>query len=257
MNRFVICLALGTLALQAAAAPSPDELFDQGTQAYRNGEFSRAAKMFGQSASERPAEGTFRNLGNANWECGRTGPAILAWERALWLSPSDDAARSSLRFARDTLQIAAPELTWYEDASTWIAGNLWAWVTAISLWVVVGFLTIPIALRKTRTAWHQAAVALGAAVFLFTIPAHIGLATRTRLGFILQPDTPLRLTPTRDAEDVTLLGAGEPARCLRTRGDYVYIQLNRASGWVLRDQVGLICPANPAVKNESKVATVQ
>jgi hypothetical protein len=56
---------------------------------------------------------------------------------------------------------------------------------------------------------------------------------------VLQKDTPLRLTPTREAQAVTRLAAGEPARFVRTRGNYVLIRTNRTLGWVEREQFGL------------------
>ena len=245
MNRawlLILALLAGASFSRAASA---DDMFQDGLQAYRNGEFSQAASLFSQSAAERPAEGTFLNLGNAQWNRGRTGPAILSWERALWLNPADSAARNNLSFARDTVQVESPQLRWYEEASGWLSATSWAWVTALSLWVVAGFMTLPTVLRLRRVAWHQAVMAVGAAVFLFSIPAHVGLATRSCMGIVLDPNTPLRLTPTQDAEEVTRLGAGEPARCLRTRGDYIYVRLNRASGWLRRGEIGLINEAAP------------
>jgi predicted oxidoreductase len=52
----------------------------------------------------------------------------------------------------------------------------------------------------------------------------------------------LRLTPTHEAQAVTRMAAGEPARWLRARGNYVLIRTSRAIGWVEREQFGLTCP---------------
>jgi hypothetical protein len=79
-------------------------------------------------------------------------------------------------------------------------------------------------------------------VFLLSIPALFGVQTRARIGFVLQKDTPLRLTPTLEAQALTRMAPGDPARWLRTRGRYVLIRTSRALGWVEQDQFGLTCP---------------
>jgi hypothetical protein len=98
---------------------------------------------------------------------------------------------------------------------------------------------LPGILRLRKAAWHQAVAALGFMVFLLSVPAYLGVHTRSHIGFVLQKDVPLRLTPTLEAQAVTRLAAGEPARFIRTRGNYVLIRTNRALGWVERDQFGL------------------
>jgi len=59
---------------------------------------------------------------------------------------------------------------------------------------------------------------------------------------VLEKNSPLRLTPTQEAQWLTRLPAGEPARFEAVRGKYVLIRTNRATGWVEKSQFGLICP---------------
>ena len=68
-----------SIAPNKALAASADTLFHIGSGAYRAGDFTRAAQAFRQAANVEPASGTLQNLGNAEWQCGQTGPAILAW----------------------------------------------------------------------------------------------------------------------------------------------------------------------------------
>ena len=225
-------------ALQVQAAPF-EELFREGVAAYRAADYAGAAKAFRQSTTVQPASGTLQNLGNAEWKLGHTGAAVLAWEQALWLDPFNMPARMDLRFARRAAQLESPELAWYEVVSTWLPANWWTWIAGASLWLAVGMVMLPGILRLRKAAWHQAVAALGLMVFLLSVPAYLGVHTRSRVGFVLQKDTLLRLTPTLDAQAVTRLAAGEPARLVRTRGNYVLIRTNRALGWVEREQFGL------------------
>ena len=143
---------------------------------------------------------------------------------------------------RKTAQLEAPELAWYEVISTWLPVNWWAWIAGGSLWLAVGMVMLPGILRQRKATWHQAIAALALMVFLLSIPALFGVQTRARIGFVLQKDTPLRLTPTLEAQAVTRLSPGEPARWVRARGRYVLIRTSRTLGWVKDDQIGLTCP---------------
>jgi hypothetical protein len=198
--------------------------------------------VFAESAAREPAAGAFQNLGLAEWQRGRKGFAVLAWERALWVDPFNNAARENLRFARKAAQLEAPQLAWYEVASTWLPVNTWAWLAGASLWLAIAMVMLPPIFRWQRRGWHQAVAALGLAVFLVCIPAMLGVNSRARVGFVLERNTPLRLTPTRDAQTVTLLGAGEPARIERARGNYLLVRTSYSKGWIERELFGRVCP---------------
>jgi len=226
----------------SAVASSPDALYQTGVAAYRAADYAQAAKAFRQSVTLQPSSGALQALGNAEWQQRRTGDAILAWEQALWLDPFNEFARQNLRFVRKTAQLEAPELAWYEVISTWLPVSWWAWIAGGSLWLAVAMVLLPGILRQRKAAWHQAIAAVSLMVFFLSIPALFGVQTRARIGFVLQEDTPLRLTPTLEAQPVTRLAPGEPARAVRTRGRYILIRTNRTLGWVEQAQFGLTCP---------------
>ncbi len=219
-----------------------EDLFALGSAAYRAGDYAQAAKAFQKLVDARPASGVLQNLGNAEWQRGETGAAILAWERALWLDPFQDAARNNLLYARKVAQLETPLLSWPEVISSWLPVNWWAWITGGSFWVAVLMGTLPGILRWRRAAWHQGVAALGLMVFLLSMPAHFGVDSRARMGFVLQKETPLRLTPTFDAQPLTRLAAGEPVHAVRTHGDYLLVRTARALGWVNRTEVAFISP---------------
>lgn len=240
-------LALSSLALLCAntrcgSASAADSLFEQGVQAYRKSDFAEAEQMFRESASKQPASGTLVNLGIAEWRRGRAGRAILGWEQALWVDPGNDAARNNLAFARNIVQLGQPNLTWYEIASTWFRPNVWAWLAWGSLWLAVATMLLPRVLRWRRAGWQQALAALGLGVFLLSVPAQVGILTRSRIGIVLDENTSLRLTPTEEAETVSPLAVGDSTRQVRGRGNFVFVRTSRGSGWVKREQIGPICP---------------
>jgi hypothetical protein len=239
--RFLALLLL-LLASISSRAATPQSLFQGATAAYQAGNFSEAAALFSNSASLRPASGTLENLGLAEWRSNQPGPALLAWEQSLWLDPFNRASHNNLRFARKVLQVESPDLTWYEVVSTWLPVNWWAWITGTSFWFAIAAALLPGIFRLPKAGWHQGLAALGLTVFLLSVPAHAGVRTRARTGFILQKDTSLRLTPTAEAQTLTRLSAGEPAKLLKTRGVYILLRTPRAVGWVRQEEFGRICP---------------
>src|SRR5262245_59174057 len=225
-----VALALWVFGFGPIYGETAQELFARGSAAYQAGDYVGAARAFRAAAQVRPAAGTFQNLGNAEWQLGHTGQAVLAWERSLWLDPFHWAAYTNLRFARKTAQLESPELTWYEVVSSWLPVNWWAWTAGLSFWLAVGMVMLPGIFHWRKLTWHQALSALGLAVFLLSVPAHWGVDTRSRIGFVLQKNAPLRLTPTENAQLITRLPAGEPARLERTRGAYLLIRTSHTTG---------------------------
>lgn len=219
-----------------------DGSFRAGIESYQTGQFVEAAKAFRESIAQRPTAGALVNLGMTEWRRGRTGAAILAWEQALWVDSFNQPARNNLLFARESTGLDAPRLEWYETASTWLPTNSWSWIAGAGLWTALGMVTLPTVFRWRRASWHQLLAALGLGVFLLSLPAHFGVMTRSHVGFVLERKTPLRLTPTEEADPIATLAAGEPTRQLRVQGDYAFVSTRSGSGWIERDKLGLIAP---------------
>ena len=242
----VALLAWLLFAGLAGAAPAPDVStpFGRGCLEYQVGGYTSAAETFGKLTQSQPSVGAFFNLGNAQWQDGEKGEAILAWERAQWLAPRNAAVRNNLAFARKQAQISAPELTWYEVASTWLPPGAWGWLAAGSFWLALALVLLPGILRWRRNDWHQAGAAASLAVFLLTTPALWGVVTRSKLGVVRVMEAPLLLTPTREGQSLLRFSAGETARQIGRRGDYVRVRTgNDLEGWLRREEFALVSQA--------------
>ncbi len=237
-NRLILLASLVALAGLGRAATN--DYFAQGIRFSSAGQFPEAAAAFGQAAQARPAAGTLVNLGIAEWQRGRAGAAILAWEQARWINPFEARAQANLKFARPVAQVDEPPLKWFETASTWLPGDAWVWLAGASLWLAVGALVLPGVFRRRRAGWESSLASLGFGIFLVAMTANVGVVTRADLGVVLKKNAPLLLTPTRESEIVSTLAAGESARKLRVRGNYYFIRTALASGWIARDQFGLV-----------------
>jgi hypothetical protein len=238
---WIILLALFS-ALEFNCGAATNDFFAAGVAAFESGQFSDAAKNFRADAGTQPAAGTLVNLGLAEWRRGRAGEAILAWEQASWIDAFDSSARANLQYARDFASLEPPDYSWYERVSTWLPVNAWAWIAGASLWMAIGLSVVPGVLRRRKSGWQQALASLALALFILCLPAHFGVFTRMKIGFVLQKDSPLCLTPTAESEVIAKLDDGEPVRELRSRGGYVFVRTSRGQGWMERSQFGRVCP---------------
>ena len=239
--KYVLVLLIVLLGAHACRAVS-DVHFREGVAAYQAGQFEPAAQAFRNSLAEQTAAGTLLNLGLAEWRGGRPGEAMVAWEQSAWLNPFNRDARSNLSFARETILASPLELTRCELASTWLPATYWAWLASVSLWLAVAMVTLPGFFRMRKTGWHQTLAALALGIFILSLPPNLGVFTRAEIGIVTEKNTALRLTPTKSAEAVASLSAGEPIRQLRQRGDFFFVHTQYGNGWVGRRQVKFICP---------------
>ena len=124
-------------------------------------------------------------------------------------------------------------LGWQERYSTWMPGGWWLIIASAALWGGVALLILPRLFGTRRADWHQGIAAALLAIFLLSVPALLGLSKRAQLGVVLEDETPLRLTPTREGETLTKLPAGEMARVERARGEYLYVRAEGdRAGWL-------------------------
>ncbi len=240
MRRSILLILAGLIWLMNSSQAATNDAFAQGLVAARAGDFSAAVDDFEKSIGQKPSSGALVNLGISEWRSGHAGAAILAWEQAQWIDPFDESARNNLNFARLAAQVDEPQLKWFEKVSTWLPPNRWVGLAGAGLWIANGALVLPGFLRRRKTGWQQWLAALGLGVFLLGVTANIGVVSRMNLGFTLKKETPLLLTPTRTSEVITTLTAGEPARRLKNRGDYFFVQTAFGAGWIEQKNLGLI-----------------
>jgi tetratricopeptide (TPR) repeat protein len=233
-------LALVALLMVWTGIRASADDFQSATSEYEAGRFDAAAGLFAKLAAQEPAAGTLYNLGDAEWQAGHAGPAILAWERAQWLDPWRSDAAMNLRFARRNLELDSPEPTWYEVCSTWLPVDAWPWLACGCFWLALALVMLPGIFGWRRAGWQQGVAAASFAILLLTIPALIGVHERGRIGVILPDNVTMRLTPTKEAQVISTLPAGTSARLERERGGYLLVRAGTALGWVERGQLALI-----------------
>lgn len=125
----IVILLSGTFAMRAE---SP--LTAQADSAYNADEFRQAADMYLNVIQEEgPSAKLYYNLGNSYYRLGEMGNAIIAYERALRLDPSDKDVRNNLDFVNARITDRPGERGTFlgnalDAISAYAHSNTWAWI---------------------------------------------------------------------------------------------------------------------------------
>jgi len=107
MSALTLTSMLFIIGISNAYATNAEEDFFKGNQAYRNGDYADAVRLYSKLAGKRyPSPHLLYNLGNAYFRLGDKGNTILNYERARIFLPRDADLIFNLGYVRDRLQDA-------------------------------------------------------------------------------------------------------------------------------------------------------
>ncbi|MBO4774326.1 MAG: tetratricopeptide repeat protein, partial [Bacteroidales bacterium] len=100
MQKIGMCLLLACLLLAGPVmAGSDGELWQEANDAYRRKDYGTAVSLYEKLiANEAVSADLYYNMGNACYRLNRLGEALLWYERALRLQPSNADIRANIAF---------------------------------------------------------------------------------------------------------------------------------------------------------------
>lgn len=130
------CVQIILIFASPLYSQSIDESMQSAGNYYRNGEFNKAIEIYEKIRNDN-YEGTslYFNLANSYYRIGKLGFAILNYERALKLTPSDEDVKHNLAFANlSTVDRIQPLPTfflfeWWESLLASLSVNGWTYVS--------------------------------------------------------------------------------------------------------------------------------
>jgi tetratricopeptide (TPR) repeat protein len=129
-------------------ATDAEQVFKEAAQAYQQGNYVGAIEKYESilKASVFSKE-LYYNLGNAYYRNNQTGKAILNFERALRLDPSDKEIQRNLSLSQShIIENIEPLneifiLRWMKILRGGLAANTWAYLSLLALWLgIAGFI---------------------------------------------------------------------------------------------------------------------
>lgn len=246
-----IAILIGVMMSITVFAESEKQLWNGAAKAYDEKDYESAVDQYQQLVQKGESADLYYNYANALFKAGYTGKAILYYERALRLDPSNDDIKYNLEFANlsKTDKVEKIEhffiVEWYGNITNLMTSNKWTIISLVLLFLtMVMFLTYRfgsvLALRKT-------AFGLSIACFVLSI-LFAGHAFYSRNRVINTPEAILmvgsetaRSTPDESGTEVFVIHEGTKVKIKSTLTEWSEVQLADGSvGWIRSNCVEVI-----------------
>ena len=240
-----IAYHLSTVTCHAATKADADS-------AYVQGNYQKAIELYSELLKEGQSADVYYNLGNAYFRTEEITQAILAYERALLLSPGDADIRFNLQLARTkTIDKMVPQseffaVTWYRSLVNQMSVDGWAYTSlallALAIVLVLLYLfSSPVWLRKVGFFGGLLALLFFLLANLFAWQQKQTLNHRDG-AIIIQSAVPVKSTPANSGTDLFILHEGTKVTVTDdTMQDWKEIRMPDGKvGWVETAQIEII-----------------
>jgi tetratricopeptide (TPR) repeat protein len=231
MKTFLLFFILGCAVVRA----DPHDDLDEANRAYTEGRYEDAARQFQQLIQTQGYSAPLCfDLANAEAKSGHIGLAILNYERARYLAPSDADIDHNLQLARQQAGLKTNSLRWWQVVLRLLTIN--QWIAIVDLWLVFIALAVlanafadklAAGLRLSRPVLGKiikTVLFVSIPCFLFTTYIALLAAPLRIEGVVVAKDAVLRLSPFDAAEQIGTLPEGELVTVEQHHDDYFRIE---------------------------------
>ena len=253
MKLLLAAFALMSVSLLSASETiGHKELWSLGNDHYTKGEYQAALENY--SKIEEMGYNSPKllfNLGNTYFKLGENGRAILYFERALKLNPSDSDAERNLALAREyTLDKieSVPEFiltTWIRRASFTMSSNGWAWasiVFAAMFALLILFFRYATTSGKRKLYFFSGftALLLGIASLLFAWSQKSNFTSQD-YAIVMRPVSSVKSSPDSSGKTLFILHEGTKVELLERIGGWQRVELSDGrQGWIISVDIEII-----------------
>ena len=217
---------------------------------YEAGNYEETVQVYEQIISTGVRNShVFFNLGNAYFQHGEIGLAILNYERALEITPRDEDIKHNLSLARAEAGISHnlpahnPVLELARRSKVWISLHEIS-VFALATWIMSGSLITLYLITSKRGMRKLIGTIIILSLFI-TLGASITLTTRLvsktagSTSIVIEPNTLLRDQPNGDSEQAIELPAGMHTQVIERYRNWVHITTSDQiiEGWAPGDAI--------------------
>ncbi len=227
----------------------PDKMMQQAGEYYRSGKFDKAIEIYEELKNE-GYEGTtlYYNLANSYYRVGKLGYAILNYERALKLSPTDEDIKHNLAFANlSTVDRIQPLPTfflfeWWEMLIASLSVNGWTYVTFFFYLIFIFFLVFYF---FAKTISQQKTILISGLISIVILAITVSLLIvkinreQTHIsGVVVEQSVTVKSSPDIKSTDAFVIHEGLKLKLEDKLDEWVKIRLADGKvGWVENNAV--------------------
>ena len=187
------------------------------------------------------AAGLF-NRANACAREGKSGLAILNYERALLLAPNDADIAANLHFVRAKAGLPDAPENWFTRSLRYARPNTLAWLGSLGL-ALAGMSLLLVRLYPQRRLALRSLTFAGVLLVATAIGSAITMWPRVNEAVIISREAPARIAPVSAAEAAFKLHEGETVTMRAEHQDFALVQTSAGrSGWVARADLARVVP---------------
>ena len=247
LNFFFLLIWMSVFSLQLSAQTKADV-----DKLYQKGHYKQAVKGYENLLRQGESAALYYNLGNSYYRLDNIPHAVLSYERAQRLAPSDEDIRFNLQLAQSkTIDNLTPEpemffVTWYKALVNFMSVDNWAILSFVCLFIsllaLVIYLFVEIEfLRKL------AKVILPLFFFFFLLNTFFAIQQVSMLdseshGIIMTPSAVVRKMPDPKSAEAFILHEGSKVRITdNSMSQWTEIKLSDGrQGWIKAENVETI-----------------
>lgn len=217
-------------------------------------DYGRAASLLDSLGEEYRSAEYYLTLGNAQFEAGAPGRAILAYERGLRIQPGHNDLANNLRFVREEAGVNVGDppsffiLRWWQLLGALVGTTVAYSLGLLCWWVALGLALFWYLRRRSMEEKRRfvllpvAGLMLGLAILCYTLGAtRYTTLHRQDVAILTVPVANLRVAPLEGGTVEGALEEGSRLRITDTVGRYVKVELyDGRQGYLLSGELTVI-----------------
>ncbi len=250
--KYLLLLISLVLLPAISLAEEVSHQYNQATQFYRDGEYSKAIAIY-ENIIKNGYEHSdlYYNLANANFKLDNLPASILYYERAKRLSPNDDDINYNLKIANlkvvDKIE-PLPRLfifEWWQALSGLASSTSWTVFSIIALWV--GLFCIAVFRITSKSFVRRLSFFSGTFLILFALVTFTFAIQQNKIenstseAIIFSANVAIKSSPDESGTDLFILHEGVKVEILDSVDKWKNIRLADGKvGWIPVDAIEII-----------------
>lgn len=236
-------LALMTAALVFAGHAAAQTL-DDANRAFVAGKYPEATQAYEAVLAQKGYSApVLFDLGNAYYQQGNLGQAILAYQRALWLAPGDADIAANLQLAQKQAGLAATAPHGADRIARVLSASGWAWLGCAAWTLLCASLLLRVVVPRQTTLFNFTAIA-SAFVLTTAFAGAVFASDALKQAVIVDKNVSAFIAPFPGAQIVFSPAPGETVTIQETHGDFLRVtDRSGHAGWISKGQVTPIVPS--------------
>lgn len=235
---FVLWVSFTTLCIA-----QPENNFDKGNTAYRNGDYNGAVKIY-ESVLEQGKHSAdlYYNLGNAYYKLEKLGPSVYYYEKGLQLDPKNKDIQNNLQYAQQATVdeiIPLPQNSiseFFNGIIQTFTTNTWAVLAVVaSILMTCLFLMYYFTQKPTlKRVWFIGSIFFLLGVFFSLFMSYMEMKlNETNYAIVWEEEVEVRDGPTSNSSHIYYLHEGTKVTITYEEDNWARIELADGNeGWV-------------------------